>query len=239
MTTASAASFNEVESVATIERSAVTEITGPSPPMTSMLPKGLSIQTEPPWSIVNSRTMRLTGANVVASSCVAGNSAATAMRIRMPGFIGVECCSVPLPLSRGRRCFRRPATLSAQRVERVGVEHRAAAASLASASTALMRTAGLGSFLSASTSASRCRGCGRRRCSVLQRVDGLDAHALVLVVAKHVRQRLAISGSALPGREYVCAHPVDGARARRRACCLRSPARSAAGAPCSCRSGAR
>ena len=110
------------------------------------------------------------------------------------------CCSAPPPPSRGRRGSRRPARPSGAACR--PWRDRAAAplrARFASASTALMRTAGLGSFFSASMSASRV--CGRqRRRQRLQRLDGLDAHALMRVVAQHLGQRLAISGSALPGR---------------------------------------
>ena len=60
-------------------RSAVTEMTLLSLPMTSMLPNGLSIQTEPAGSIGNSRTTRLLVAKLAPKSCVDDSSTATAM----------------------------------------------------------------------------------------------------------------------------------------------------------------
>ena len=64
-------------------RSAVTEMTFPSPPMTSMLPNGLSIHTDPAGSTGNSRTTRLLAAKLAAKSCVDDSSTAAAMTVRI------------------------------------------------------------------------------------------------------------------------------------------------------------
>src|SRR5258706_62760 len=128
------ASFIDVASGAVITRSTVTETTFPSPPITSTLPKGLSIHTDPVGSIGNSRTTRVLAAKLAPKSCVAESSATAASEIRSIGLIGISS-----GLNAAQRLRRLDADVyifvvlrrfPAERVDHVGIECHAAAGEL-------------------------------------------------------------------------------------------------------------